>query len=122
MQTFQDILTKLDASHPDHAPLHRALTRIAEVGHPGYLPKSVARQFFEDNTGRKVDTAQIMPNGGVWCPIYRTVDASRKTYVQLDGSRRDYSDLTPIYCHDGILWCAVKTAHGTPGAVVYVVR
>lgn len=100
--SFSDVLVRMDASNPNHAPLHRALSRL-NGKHDGQRLYSV-REWFEANTGKRVDTAQWQPVGGFWGPLQRTVNTDRKTYVTLDGSRRDYKDMRLIYADDTTMW------------------
>lgn len=41
--------------------------------------------------GSQIATLQVTDTGSAWVPRVRTLDASRATFVTLDGSRRDYA-------------------------------
>lgn len=60
------------------------------------------RGWFESKHGQAVSTIQISESGG-WAPMARTVDASRATYVTLDGSRRDYAAMVVIHADSDVL-------------------
>ena len=74
------------------------LTHALEQPHGGTL-----KEWFSRHDGRAVDTLQATLQSdadgfrNLWAPGHRVVDAhTRKTYVTLDGSRRDYADVTTL--------------------------
>ncbi len=54
------------------------------------------RDWFSARDGRQVETVQLGYGGRVWAPGAREIDASRATYVSMDGSRRDYKGMTVV--------------------------
>lgn len=67
-------------------------------------PAGTMRAWFTDHEGQAVNTLQ----GGArpWAPLARTVDASRSTYVRLDGSSRYYAGCRVIGVTDDALLVA----------------
>lgn len=65
-------------------------------------PSGTMRDWFYGKGGLGVTTVQV--NGmGVWAPTGRTVSTKAKTYVTLDGSRRDYAGLKVIHADERVL-------------------
>lgn len=55
------------------------------------------KSWFESHHGKRVYTQQrSVQTGDLWEPGPRTVDATRATYVTLDGSRRYYRGMKVI--------------------------
>ena len=96
-----------------------ALTNLTVSGAVKYF---TAREWFEMHSGRIVDTVQWTPNSGMWVPTGRTVNTDRRTYVTLDGSRRDYSNLRVFHAREGVLWCELPFKGQASGWVLYTVR
>jgi hypothetical protein len=61
------------------------------------------RKFMEANHGKLVSTVQTSEDGRVWMPGAREVDASRATYVLLDGSHRSYAGCTVLAHGEGTM-------------------
>lgn len=65
-------------------------------------PSGTMRDWFYGKGGLGVTTLQV--NGlGAWAPTGRTVSTKAKTYVTLDGSRRDYAGLKVIHADERVL-------------------
>lgn len=60
------------------------------VKESGETVQTTMREWFQENHLKKVHTIQC-EGGRYWKPLFRVVDATRATYVTLDGSRRDYA-------------------------------
>ena len=55
------------------------------------------KAWFQDHHGKRVHTQQRDKHTGrVWEPGPRAVDATRATYVTLNGSRRDYRGMKVV--------------------------
>lgn len=57
------------------------------------------RKWFEAHDGQTVFTAQMdrtRPDAPLWYPGPREVDASKATYVTMNGSRRDYKGMKVV--------------------------
>lgn len=118
--SFNDVLAKMTPeTKPQQAPLFRALTKVLEVRHPSGKANFTSREWFEMHTGKRVDTAQLQHVGGFWGPLARLVNTDRKTYVLLEGSRRDYSDMKAIYADRDTLWVSLHSGREVIGAAVY---
>ena len=61
-----------------------------------------ARRWMESHDGAQVNTLQAGRHP--WAPGAREVDASRATYVKMDGSRRDYAGLRVISASESALF------------------
>lgn len=62
------------------------------------------KRWMTDRHGKIVTTVQTdKRTGSDWAPGARTVDASRATYVLLDGSRRDYKGMKTVYMDETTL-------------------
>lgn len=82
------------------------------------------RKWFTENDGKVVWTLQAgVSDKGVlhsaWSPGSRVVDASRSSYVRLDGSVRDYAGLRVIGSDNQILVAECDWGSGTQ-TVVYL--
>ena len=70
-------------------------------------PSGTMRDWFYGKGGLGITTVQV--NGmGVWAPTGRTASTNAKTYVTLDGSRRDYGVLKVINDDERVLIFDVK--------------
>lgn len=105
-----------------------ALSHAAE-----YPCQGSAKRWLQAHNGKSVDTLQLSVYldgaelaggvaGSLWAPIGRTVDASRATYATLDGSRRDYSDLSVIHESENILVAYGNSSDGQISLIVYKSR
>ena len=57
------------------------------------------KKWMAERNGQTVSTLQTdKRTGGTWQPGARMVDATRATYVTLDGSRRDYAGMRVLNC------------------------
>jgi hypothetical protein len=81
-------LAALPAAHPAHAERLGAILAASS----GSAPVGTLRDWMRAHDGAQVLTLQVGTDGrGAWAPGPRTVDASRASFVMLDGSRRDYA-------------------------------
>ena len=124
MSDFQTALSVLNRpanaeATADMGNMREALTTLTPSG---ALKVFTAREWFEMHAGGTVDTVQWTPNGGMWIPTARTVNTDRKTYVTLNDSRRDYSDLRVFHSREGVLWCELPHKGTASGWVLYVAR
>lgn len=76
-----------------------------------------ARKWFEARHGKEVALVQFsVQEGGmptnVWVPGARTVDASRATFVEFDGSKRDYRGLRVEAASDSVLVASTEWGDG----------
>ena len=72
------------------------------------------KAWMESHHGERVYTHQRdKRTGTIWEPGPRTVDATRATYVTLDGSRRDYAGMKVIEKTTGQLIVADDWHHIT---------
>lgn len=103
-------LPNIARTYPDTVPWLEGPTNDPQ-------PAGTMRAWFEAHDGAKVTTIQSRANG-TWAPTGRTVDASRATYVQLDGSRRDYRGCAVAHADDRVL--IVTTDDDTTEIAYYV--
>lgn len=62
----------------------------------------IMREWLTSHDGMRVHTIQGNVRS-VWAPMDRTVDASRATYVRLEGSRRDYAGMSVKHHTESVL-------------------
>lgn len=92
--TVPDLFAQLRQHYRDSKPA--ALDALAEwEGVAASLtPAGTMRVWMTAHDGDTVETLQVHTDQlSVWAPGPRTVDASAATYVEFDGSRRDYAGM-----------------------------
>lgn len=96
----EDLMGALDALPDVRAAIIAAELRAAlEKG-----PSGTMRRWFEERNGQRVDTIQFdMVGGGLWTPLLREIDASRSSFVRLDGSYREYAGMRVVARSDTAL-------------------
>ena len=94
-------LIDADTIRPFIAQLPDSDAKTAALALLDSMPTGISRDhrtmkaWMLDNNGAIVDTVQVQW-GTPWAPLARTVDASRSTFCELDGSRREYKSMKVV--------------------------
>lgn len=99
-ERIQSMLDKLIPSLTDD--VHRSAKTYRETLTGQRQKSGTAKAWFQARHGQLVDTLQASQMG-LWGPNGRVIDASRGTYVRLDGSIRDYKGLKVVHVTDDVL-------------------
>lgn len=110
LDALREILASGDYTDDQTAPYWRMLSDLPT------RPRGTMAAWFKARNGGAVDTLQVKRSGAPWLPGPRKVDASRASFVLLDGSRRDYAGTRVLGADDTTL-----VVHADPDGFDHVV-
>jgi len=94
------------ANADDSADANRLRDHVEEL--TDAPPNGTLRAWCQDHDGAIIDTVQVGYGGWLWAPLARKLDATRPSFLTLDGSRREYAGMRVV----AVTSDAILTASG----------